>query len=174
MLKKLTALGVHRAAFVPVEDIVFDPSLRLSCEQNYCGNFGANYMCPPDIGNVEDLIQKARGYKTALVFQTVGKIEDSFDIEGMGEVKRRHLEISTEATKIVKKAYPDCMPLGAGGCMICERCGKIDGVPCRHPEDAVPSLESYGIWVSKLAEAAGMKYINGQNTVTYFGAFLIK
>ena len=34
------------------------------------------------------------------------------------------------------------------------------------------SLEAYGIHVSKLAETAGMKYINGQNTVTYFGAVL--
>ena len=34
------------------------------------------------------------------------------------------------------------------------------------------SLATYGINVSKLAKAAGMKYINGQNTVTYFGAAL--
>ena len=34
------------------------------------------------------------------------------------------------------------------------------------------SLEAYGIHVSKLAKAADMKYINGQNTVTYFGGVL--
>ena len=32
------------------------------------------------------------------------------------------------------------------------------------------SLEAYGVNVSELASASGMKYINGQNTVTYFGA----
>jgi hypothetical protein len=36
----------------------------------------------------------------------------------------------------------------------------------------MPSLEAYGINVSELAKAAGMNYINGQNTVTYFGAVL--
>jgi hypothetical protein len=36
----------------------------------------------------------------------------------------------------------------------------------------VASLEAYGIFVAKLAEKAGMKYINGVNTVTYFGAVL--
>jgi hypothetical protein len=36
----------------------------------------------------------------------------------------------------------------------------------------MPSLEAYGVNVSALASAAGMKYINGQNTVTYFGAVL--
>ena len=44
--------------------------------------------------------------------------------------------------------------------------------PCRHPELAMPSLETYGINVSELAASSGMKYINGQNTVTYFGALL--
>ena len=40
------------------------------------------------------------------------------------------------------------------------------------PEEAVASLETYGGNVSKLAPAAGMKYINGKDTVTYFGAVL--
>ena len=34
------------------------------------------------------------------------------------------------------------------------------------------SLEAYGVNVSRMAQAAGMKYINGANTVTYFGAVL--
>ena len=38
----------------------------------------------------------------------------------------------------------------------------------------VLELEAYGINVSKLAEVAGMNYINGKDTVTYFGAILFK
>ena len=34
------------------------------------------------------------------------------------------------------------------------------------------SWRLYGINVSELAASSGMKYINGQNTVTYFGALL--
>ena len=36
------------------------------------------------------------------------------------------------------------------------------------------SLETYGIAVSELAALAGMNYINGSDTVTYFGAVLYK
>ncbi len=36
----------------------------------------------------------------------------------------------------------------------------------------VTSLEAYDVNVSKLAKAAGMKYIYGQDPVTYFGAEL--
>ena len=62
--------------------------------------------------------------------------------------------------------------LGAGGCGVCKSCAKRTDEPCRFPELAMPSLEAYGVNVSKLASAAGMKYINGQNTVTYFGMVL--
>nr|WP_305142352.1 DUF2284 domain-containing protein [uncultured Acetatifactor sp.] len=44
--------------------------------------------------------------------------------------------------------------------------------PCRFPDMAISSLEAHGINVSRLAAECGMKYINGQNTVTYFGAVL--
>ena len=72
----------------------------------------------------------------------------------------------------VKAAYPEALCLGAGGCTVCEVCAKRTGEPCRHPDLMTTSLETYGVNVSKLAPAAGMKYINGQNTVTYFGAVL--
>ena len=39
-------------------------------------------------------------------------------------------------------------------------------------EQAMPSLEAYGVNVSQLAKTAEMKYVNGQDTVTYFGAVL--
>jgi predicted metal-binding protein len=53
-------------------------------------------------------------------------------------------------------------------------CAKRTDEPCRHPDLAMASLEAYGFNVSRLAAAADMKYINGQNTVTYFGAVLFK
>ena len=62
--------------------------------------------------------------------------------------------------------------LGAGGCGVCEKCAKQTGEPCRFPTLALASLEAYGVNVSELAKTAGMKYINGQDTVTYFGAVL--
>jgi len=63
--------------------------------------------------------------------------------------------------------------LTAGGCRLCRICGAVTGEPCRFPEKAHPSLEAYAINVSSVAAACGLKYINGQNTVTYFGMVLI-
>ena len=40
------------------------------------------------------------------------------------------------------------------------------------PDLAMPSLESYGVNVYQTAQQAGLAYINGQDTVTYFGMVL--
>lgn len=55
----------------------------------------------------------------------------------------------------------------------CRRCAKMDQAPCRFPDQALASLEAYGVNVSLLAPQAGMQYINGANTVTYFGAIFL-
>ena len=69
---------------------------------------------------------------------------------------------------------PEALLLGAGGCRLCPRCAKADNQPCRFPDAALASLEAYGVNVSLLAPQAGMQYINGANTVTYFGAAFLK
>ena len=40
--------GFAAAAIVDTTQIVFDPSFRPYCEENLCGQYGANYSCPPD------------------------------------------------------------------------------------------------------------------------------
>ncbi len=177
-LKSLAAEAVTQGAFkagiIEVEKIPFDAELRKSCEVNYCGNFGRNWMCPPHVGEIDTLIQRAKGYKYALVYQTVGEIEDSFDYEGMVAVGKKHKEVTDRITEKVKEAWNgDMLQLSAGGCPVCEKCAKREEQPCRHPDKALASLEAYGIYVSKLAGLCNMNYINGQNTVTYFGAYLL-
>lgn len=107
------------------------------------------------------------------MYQTVGTLEDSYDFESMMEAARLHNELSRALAKwFATLPFAKKLHLGAGGCHMCGVCAKRTNEPCRHPELAMPSLETYGINVSELAASSGMKYINGQNTVTYFGALL--
>lgn len=166
--------GAFRAGAVDVAAIPFEPEFRKLCESNACGMYGRSWMCPPDIGPVEDLIAQARQFRQALVFQTVNALEDSYDFEGMlaagGEMNRLMASIRQKLAQLDVRRY---LLLGAGGCRVCPRCAKISGQPCRHPEQALSSLEAYGVNVSALAPMAGMKYINGPDTVTFFGAVLL-
>lgn len=165
--------GADRASVIAVEDMEIDASFRTLCESNVCGNYGKNWMCPPDAGDIHELMDRLKSYRYALVYQTVSALEDSYDFEGMMEAGARHNRLI-----LAMREQADRLPLsrqlhlGAGGCRVCDLCAKRTGEPCRHPGKAVASLETYGVNVSKLAAAAGMKYINGQNTVTYFGAVL--
>ena len=131
-------------------------------------------MCPPHVGEVEELIARARRFRHILVYQTVTALEDSYDIEGMlaaGEAMNRlTLRLRERLDQLEAGAR---LHLGAGGCRMCSRCAKLEGRPCPFPDRALASLEAYGINVSVLAPQAGMKYINGANTVTYFGAVLL-
>ena len=167
------SLGAYRAAVIPVTNVETDASFRDMCASNVCGNYGRNWMCPPDAGDIRDLMAALRTYSYALVYQTVSELEDSYDFEGMMEAGVAHNRLMIQLReKLSAENLPRVLHLGAGGCRMCEVCAKRTGEPCRHPDLAVASLETYGVNVSKLAPTAGMKYINGKDTVTYFGAVL--
>lgn len=173
--EKILEAGATNAGIVPVEDMRFDVGFRAMCESNACGNYGKCYTCPPDCGEINELIERLKSYKTAIVYQTISPLEDSYDFEGMMEAGARHNALTNSMTKWLKENFDgEFYHVGAGGCRLCERCGKLTGEPCRHPDLAIPSLEAHGVNVSELAAAAGMKYINGQNTVTYFGTVFLK
>lgn len=164
--------GAHRIGVAAVEDIDFQPEFRKLCESNACGMFGRSWMCPPLVGEVEELIQSLKAYHWAVVYQTVDELEDSYDFEGMMAAGEKMNRLTTRVRRELAEVSP-VLFLGAGGCRICQRCAKLDGQPCRRPEEAVSSLEAYGINVSALAAQAGMQYINGPDTVTYLGAVFL-
>jgi len=172
LVKTCIDAGAYKAYVITTDKIPFDENLRSYCEVNYCGNYGKNYACPPDVGNSKELIAKAKKYKKVLVFQTVTQIEDSFDFEGMKEAQFRHSKVADKINKHIKKQFDGYLQLTAGECSVCQVCAQVENKPCRFPEKAISSLEAYCMNVSTLAGLCNMKYINGQNTVTYFGAFL--
>lgn len=166
-------LGADRAAVISVSNVKLDAAFRDMCAANLCGMWGRCYMCPPDLGDIDTLMEKAREYGYALVYQSISSLEDSFDFEGMEAAKRKSNGIAISLREAVSGAgVAKMLALGAGGCGVCEECAKREGVPCRFPKLALPSLEAYGFDVAQLAKLCDMKYTNGPDTVTYFGAVL--
>ena len=169
---KILNLGADRVGEILTENIPFAPSLIELCRMNSCGNYGKSYTWPPLIGDTDSLIAKAKGYRKAIAFQKVYPLEDSFDFEGMVAGKKAFKQLTKQVYQLCEEQLDRFLLLGAGACDICKTCGAIDSVPCRFPKQAIASLESYGIQVSSLAALCDMNYINGKNTVTYFGAIL--
>jgi predicted metal-binding protein len=169
------SVGFSNAEFIDASNIVCDPIFRKQCESNACGVYGKCWMCPPDIGDIDELIVEVRSYPQGLLYQSIFELEDSFDFEGMVEAGKNHGKRSRALHQLLKeKGFENFLHLSKGGCGVCSPCAKASGDPCRFPEKALSSLEGYGINVSATAKSTSMKYINGVNTVTYFGMILFR
>lgn len=172
LLAAALAEGANKAAIIRTEDIMLDASFRDICASNSCGLYGRCWMCPPDIGEIEPLMAKVRSFSCGLLYQTISDLEDSFDFEGMTEAGKRHVQVSQALEQALQPLLGEHLHLSCGGCRLCDRCAKQDGLPCRFPDRAMPPMEGYGINVSATAGPTPLKYINGANTVTYFGIVL--
>ena len=172
LVKRTLAAGAFKAAVIRTEEIVVSPSFREICARNACGLYGKCWMCPPDIGEINTLIARLKSYRYGLLYQTVYEIEDSFDIEGMGEAGAKHAGVSQAVNDALRPLLKDCLHLSCGGCHLCEKCARLEDRPCRMPDKALPPMEGYGIDVYNTAKPAGLRYVNGPNTVTFFGIVL--
>lgn len=173
IIEEVLARGAYKASIIPAREIRTDRAFRDMCKANACGMYGKCYMCPPDVGDIDVLTARLGDYRSVLVYQTVTELEDSFDFETMVEARKNLNRTAQDLRGVFAElGLKKVLHLGAGGCGVCKPCAKQSGEPCRFPEKALASLEAYGINVNELAKSAGMKYINGQDTVTYFGAVL--
>ncbi|MBQ5973723.1 MAG: DUF2284 domain-containing protein [Oscillospiraceae bacterium] len=166
-------LGV-RCAAAPMDESMFHAELRSACAQNVCGCYGTCHTCPPNIGPAEECIERVKAYSTYIAFQKVYTLEDSFDFEGMVAGKNDFQNVIQGAAKLAREIFGEPLILGAGGCTLCPTCAAAEGKPCRMPDRAIQSLEANCIQVSEFARHCGLKYINGADTVTYFGGVFLK
>ena len=165
--------GADGAGWLKTSQIPIDPALRKACEVNTCGSFGKTCACPPLAGTAEEVEARARSYENFLLFQTVGQLTDSFDVEGMDEAGERHKVLTRAVHDALYPTISDFLMLGAGGCTLCESCVAAQGADCLFPDKVIPSMSAYCIQVSRAAALAGLKYNNGVNTVTYFSGVFV-
>ena len=165
--------GADKAQVIPQSQIVISPVFREICESNGCGNYGKCWMCPPDVGDIDSMMAAVRRYPHGLLYQTIHEIEDSFDIEGMSASGYAHAAVSQKIQRALLPVLGDgILHLSCGGCRLCPVCAKREDKPCRHPEAALTSLECCGIDVYNTTKDTELKYINGADTVTFFGMVL--
>jgi len=166
--------NASHAAVLDASEIQFHEDFRKACEKNVCRKYDTNWMGPPAIGPVSELKERASAFRHGLLFQTVHPLTSNFDFKGMMAAAGVHANVFRELRGKIRAAYPggDFLPLDAGCCSVCERCAYLDQEPCRSPEQAVSSVEAYGMNVIALQKSAGLPYNNGKNSVTYVGLIL--
>lgn len=165
--------GFTQAGYVDIQSLHFDPAIRSICEGNGCRGYGASWACPPAVGTLEDCRQRCEQYQHMLLLSRKYDLEDSFDFEGMVEGGRQFKALMDELDGLAREHLEAYMLLSNEGCGRCSKCTYPDA-PCRFPDKLHPSIEGYGFNVSRLAAQAGIRYNNGPDTVTYFGALLFR
>ena len=165
-------LGFWEAGFIATEQIHFSEEIRQICEGNVCRHYAKTWACPPAVGTVEACAARCRRFDTMLLLSGKYDLEDSFDYEGMIAGMRDFKHLMEKLDDAARARLGECLFLSNEGCGRCAACTYPDA-PCRFPQRLHHAIEGYGLNVSELARQAGVRYVNGPNTVTYFGAVLM-
>ena len=172
MIDAAVAAGFTHAAVVDTAEIPFEPAFRVCCEDNLCGNYNANYACPPACGTVEEMAERIRSRKKALVLQTLWEIEDVMDMTQIKPAKKAHNRMQRSLLESFGPELPNGFSVGVSACDFCSRCAILDGVPCRIPEQQFSCMSAYCIYVKKLADLCGMEYDCGRGLVAFFSMYV--
>ena len=164
--------GASRAEHIEPSRLVTSAVFRSYCEDNVCGFYGKCWSCPPDIGDIEALQAELRCYEHILLYQQISQVKDYSDAESMDAAGASFSDLSQRLHVRLRELFARPFLHLGGSCRLCPECTKLVDEPCRYPEKMIPSLSAYGVDVCKSCEGSSLQYMNGDNTVTYFGMVL--
>lgn len=149
----------------------FLPEVRQMCAADRCRSYAKRWCCPPACGTLEETVAKAAPFRSGILLQSTGFLDDDFDIETMQQTEQLHKERFIQLLRRILEQDTDILPMASGACTLCNVCTYPDE-PCRFPQLAVPSMEAYGLWVNRVCEDSGMRYTYGPRTITYTSCIL--
>ena len=163
-------LGFDTAVRIEPQTLRAREDVRSMCASDKCGAYGKNWTCPPACGTLSACQQQMQRYSHGILLQTIGYMAKAIDSKCYRETERRHIQNFSVFADTVRAAYPDALPLGAGGCRVCKQCAYPE--PCRFPNKAMSSMEGYGLFVTQVCRDAGVPYYYGERTVAYSACIL--
>lgn len=150
-------------------DVPVDYKFRRYCEQNLCGQYGANYACPPDCGTPEALHDRLLAEEHVIVVETIWDIQDYSDKPTVNRAKVTH---NANLLCLLQQLRDDGYQgfcAGYNGCPLCKVCNIKKGLPCAHPEDRLDCLSSYCVDVAELAKRCNLDFAWQRNKLYLFG-----
>ena len=166
-------IGFEQAGPLDPATIELKEEVREMCASGKCTMYDKRWSCPPGCGTLDECRELLKGYTRGILVQSVGELEDNFDIETMMETEAAHKERFYAMRKALVEKGIDALAAGAGCCTICPECTYPDA-PCRFPEQKMSSMEALGMLVVEVCKANGLPYFYGENTIAYTSCFLLK
>ena len=166
-------IGFEQAGPLDPATIELKEEVREMCASGKCTMYDKRWSCPPGCGTLDECRELLKGYTRGILVQSVGELEDNFDIETMMETEAAHKERFYAMRKALVEKGIDALAAGAGCCTICPECTYPDA-PCRFPEQKMSSMEALGMLVLEVCKANDMRYFYGENTIAYTSCFLFR
>ena len=166
-------IGFEQAGPLDPATIELKEEVREMCASGKCAMYDKRWSCPPGCGTLDECRELLKGYTRGILVQSVGELEDNFDIEAMMETEAAHKERFYAMRKALVEKGIDALAAGAGCCTICPECTYPDA-PCRFPEQKMSSMEALGMLVLEVCKANDMRYFYGENTIAYTSCFLFR
>lgn len=157
------------ASMTTPEQVPVDARFRVFCEENRCGQYNANYSCPPDCGTVEELHQKILAETKVLVVQTICDIAGYDDKSGIRKAKENHNAMVLRLKgKMEQQGYAGFCS-GYNGCPLCNPCKRKENLPCAHPDLRISCMSAYCIDVAELAKRCNLEFAWSPDKLYLFG-----
>jgi len=143
------------------------------CAADRCHSYNRSWVCPPAGGTLAENAAILATYHTGLIVQTTGELEDAYDYETMVALGELQKERVAGFRAVLAPAYPRLLTLGNGACTVCPKC-TYPRHPCLHPDQAIQSMEAFGLVVSDVCTDNHLGYYYGPGTLTYTGCYLLE
>ncbi|MEM2873353.1 MAG: DUF2284 domain-containing protein [Nitrososphaerales archaeon] len=169
--------GASNAKPIRAKQVIVDERVLLKCRYPPCNWYGQCLMCPPFTPSPQEFSRYLQKYRYALIiqyefpyphelatkikgngitlpdlFREMGhKLENSIDMAW----KELHKIVTLIEREAFNQGYYFATGLIATSCRLCEKCNP--NMPCKHPYEARPSMESVGIDVYTTAKKAGLE-----------------
>lgn len=156
------------ARVIETDQIVFLPEFRAFCEENYCGQYDANYSCPPICGTPEEMKARILRYRYALVLQSKWNIPDIQDKKAIYQAKLAHNQASHELKRRIEADCGESLLAGCGCCMLCTSCAMREGKACKELNERYSCMSAYCIYVKDLANKCGIEYDARDGVLPFF------
>jgi len=154
--------GATDSAVISSSDIRVDDDLAALCNGEYtCPNYGLAASCPPHVGGPGQFRkwQKKSRYSITVKIELPASVMFS---DARKEVMRLlHQVVAGVEKKAIESGFSQSRAFAGGSCkqLFCEEnktcCVIADKLPCRHMNEARPSMSGFGIDVIQLMNTSG-------------------
>lgn len=162
-----------KAVFVPVSEIPTNPDYLKYCEENRCGNYNANYSCPPDCGTPEEMRQKLISSSAALVLQSQWEVP-AYGTPEVLTARGEHGAAVRRFRDALRKEGFDVFAVGYGPCTLCKPCKRVNNEPCAFPDLRVSCMSAYCVDAATLAKRCGLPFEWNPTHLYLFGMIMFQ